>query len=303
MDVYERFRRAAADRGIPADEVEKFIDQLRFEILLGSTEPGEEVVGQNGGLPRLPVGAQWPSSGSGLPLPFIASVDCAVLPRAEGLPLPEDGSLLFFLHHEEDYPVPLGVDGPEYARAVYVPAGTETEVASPPPGHDEEGFFHESIPFLAPEFTLSASVVPALPPWIEERDEFEFDDSEVLERLFEELEHVDELCELVDELWPEERCSTLSLGGYCDHAGQGDSPVAELADAGFTSRPETRAALPAAEQFHSGEVEEYLLSREWVPLIQFSTRSENYYGCFLIDLEDLAAKQFDRMRSVTRFFK
>ncbi|QTR02722.1 hypothetical protein J7S33_27350, partial [Saccharothrix algeriensis] len=62
MDSYERFRRAAVDRDIPADEVEKFIDQLRFEILLGSTEPGEEVVGQSGGLPRLPVGAEWPSS-------------------------------------------------------------------------------------------------------------------------------------------------------------------------------------------------------------------------------------------------
>ena len=186
---------------------------------------------------------------------------------------------------------------------MYVPAGTETEVASPPPGHDEEGFFHQDIPFLAPEFELSASVAPVLPPWIEEHDEFEFDDSEVLERLFNELEHVDELCELVDELWPEGRCCTFNLGGYCEHAGYGDSPLAELAGAGFTSRPETRAALPGAERLHSGEVEEYLLSREWVPLAQFSTGSENHYGCFLIDLEDLAAKQFDRMRSVTRFFK
>jgi hypothetical protein len=31
-----------------------------------------------------------------MPLPFIASFDCAALPRVEDLPLPADGSLLFF---------------------------------------------------------------------------------------------------------------------------------------------------------------------------------------------------------------
>ncbi|HUQ55244.1 DUF1963 domain-containing protein [Lentzea sp.] len=69
-------------------------------------------MGQGGGLPRLPVGVGWP----GTSLPFIASVDCAALPRAEGLPLPEDGSLLFFLHHEHDLLAPLNTDEQESAR-------------------------------------------------------------------------------------------------------------------------------------------------------------------------------------------
>ncbi|MFJ8966024.1 DUF1963 domain-containing protein [Lentzea sp. NPDC102401] len=101
MNRYEQFRSAALDRDIPGDEVDKFSDQLRFAIWASTGGVEEESIGQLGGLPRLPVGVEWPG-GESYPLPFIGSVDCAALPRAEGLALPEDGSLLLFLHHEED---------------------------------------------------------------------------------------------------------------------------------------------------------------------------------------------------------
>ncbi|CCH32688.1 YwqG family protein [Actinosynnema sp. NPDC047251] len=302
MDHHNQFRRAAIDRGIPDDEIDEFTDHLRFAIHLGSAGDGEQVVGQRGGLPRLPVGAEWPSDGSGSPLPFVASVDCAVLPRVGGLPLPEDGSLLFFLHHENDLLAPLGTDVPEFARVVYVPAGAETAVASPPPGHDSTTPFHEDIPFLTPERPLSASVQPELPEWIED-DEYDFEESDqvIEEQLLGELEHVDDLCELVDELWPEsDRGLVVNLGGYCSEIGGQNDPWTQMAHIGITSRLDD-SDFPGSERFQPGEVEKYRLTREWVTLAQFPTDSEVHYGCFLISRDDLADKRFDRTLSFTMF--
>ena len=67
----------------------------------------------------------WPSDGVN-PLPFIFSVDCAALPRADGFGLPADGSLVFFLDHEQA----AATGEQRYGRVVYVPAGTDTEVAA-----------------------------------------------------------------------------------------------------------------------------------------------------------------------------
>ncbi|MEU4805668.1 YwqG family protein [Actinosynnema sp. NPDC023587] len=302
MDHYEQFRRAAIDRGISNDEIDKFTDHLRFAICLGSPGHDEQVVGQRGGLPRLPVGAEWPSDKRGNPLPFIASVDCAVLPRVGRLPLPEDGSLLFFLHHEDDLLAPLGTDVPEFARVVHVPAGAETAVASPPPGHDSTTPFHENIPFLAPEGPLSAWVQPELPEWIEE-DDYDFDelDSAIEEQLLDELEHVEDLCELVDELWPDADGNlVITIGGYCSEIGGQDDPWTQMARAGITSRRDD-SDFPGSERFYPGEVEKYRLTREWLPLAQFGTRSEVHHGCFLISRDDLADKRFDRTLSFTMF--
>jgi uncharacterized protein YwqG len=300
MNRHEQFRRAAIERGVPSDEADEFADQLRFAIWLGVGGPGEEVVGQRGGRPRLPVGAEWPSSGRGSPLPFIASVDCAALPRAEGLPLPADGSLLFFLHHEEDLDAGPTEGGPEFARVLHVPAGTDTAVASPPPDHESTTFFHEDIPFLAPERLLSAWVDPVLPKWIEEQDvEFEAD---VVKRLFDDLAHLEELCELVDDLWPEsDRDPALRIGGYCREIGGQDGPWTQMAQAALRARHGDPSDLPRSERIRLRREEEYRLVRERVPLAQFHTESDVYHGCFLISSDDLAATRFDGMRSFTMF--
>lgn len=298
MDRYEQFRRAAIERGVPVGEVGKFADQLRFAIRLGGGGPDEEAAGQRGGLPRLPVGVEWPGNGS--PLPFIASVDCAVLPRVEGLPMPADGSLLFFLHHEDDLEAQADADGPGAARVLYVPAGTDTVVAPAPPGHDGERFFHEDIPFLVPEHRLSAWVEPELPEWVEERDVTL--ESDVVKQLFDELEHLDLLCELVDDLWPApDRSATLRLGGHCTAIGGLDTPWTRMARADLVRRHGAFRDLPRAERFRLLRAEEHRLIREWVPLAQFHTESDYYYGCFLMSLDDLAAKRFDRARSFTMF--
>ncbi len=229
---------------------------------------------------------------AGCPLPFIGSVDCAALPRADGLDLPEDGSLLFFLHHEEDmeeHPTT------EFSRVLHVPAGTETEVAPPPPGHDTRTSFHEEVPFLLPEHALAAWVRPVLPEWIVDRDADSEADS--VKRLYDELKHVDGLCALVEDLWPDQdRSCTLRLGGYGRGIGGQDDPWTQMAfddlDGRGTAREELFRLLP--EEAHR-------LTRDWVPLAQFPTASEFYHGCFLIGPDDLAARRFDRMRSFTMF--
>jgi hypothetical protein len=286
MDRYEQFRSAAIDRGMPEDEVGRFAEHLRFAVWAWPGKDGEETVGHMGGLPRLPVGVQWPGGES--PLPFIGSVDCAALPRAEGLGLPADGSLLFFLHHEEDmdeHP------SPAYSRVLYVPAGTETEVAAPPPDHDSRTFFCEDIAFLVPEQRITARVRPELPDWIEDRDaRFE-------------AGNVKQLCEIVGELWPEtddRYRSTLQIGGYCRNVGSSDDPHSQMS---FDSVQKRAAGsdLSIDERRRLQREEEHQLVREWLPLAQFPTQSEVYYGCFLLRAEDLAAKRFDQMRSYTMF--
>ncbi|WP_051765358.1 DUF1963 domain-containing protein [Saccharothrix syringae] len=259
MDRHEQFRRAAIDRGIPDDDVDRFTDQLRFAIWASTCGADEEVVGQDGGLPRLPVGVKWPSSESGLPLPFIASIDCAALPRAEGLPLPADGSLLFFLHHENDYEDPLDESG--YARVLYVPSGTETVVATPLPDRDSARFFNENLPFLLPEHRLTAWVEAVLPDWIDDEEEAEFK-SDVVKQLLDDLKHIDELWELVDELWPPREGAKFRLGGYCTEIGGQDPPLVEMANANFRSRHGAGPDFSNPEQAHLYEKEECRLTRE-----------------------------------------
>ncbi|MFI6993921.1 DUF1963 domain-containing protein [Nonomuraea wenchangensis] len=303
MNRYEQFRQAAIGQGIPNDEIDKFAGQLRFAVWLSGTAQGEKVVGQKGGLPRLPVGTEWPSDRDGFALPFIASVDCAALPRAEGLPLPADGSLLLFLRYEEDLLAPFSPDGqPEYARVLYVPAGTETAVSPLPPELD--GIDDYGMPLLIPERMLSAWVEADLPEWMEETDELAMEgQSDYVNELFNDLKHFDQLCEIVDSLWPGpgNRMSTLRIGGHCREIGGSDGPWHEMATANLKNRSEAGLDRPGKWNFPLIHAEEHRLIQDWVPLAQFYTQSDFHYGCFLISFEDLAAKRFDGMRSFTMF--
>ncbi|MGM1058570.1 DUF1963 domain-containing protein [Saccharothrix sp. Mg75] len=303
MDRYRQFHQAAISQGVPKDEVDKFAGQLRFAVWLSGARADEEIVGQEGGLPRLPVGTEWPTDGDGYALPFIASVDFAALPRAEGLPLPTDGSLLLFLQYEEDAMAHFRPDGqPKYARVLHVPAGTETAVPPLPP--ELEGMDDHGMPLLIPERTLSAWVEADLPEWMEETDEhaMEFQPDYVNE-LFTELKHFDQLCDIVDGLWPGpgKRMSTIRIGGHCMEIGGSDSPWHQMAIANLKNRPEAGLDRADTWNFPLIEAEEHRLIQEWVPLAQFYTQSDVHYGCFLISFEDLAARRFDKTRSFTMF--
>ncbi|QTR02735.1 hypothetical protein J7S33_27435, partial [Saccharothrix algeriensis] len=50
-------------------------------------------------------------------------------------------------------------------------------------------------------------------------------------------------------------------------------------------------------------MEEYRLTREWVPLARFGTGSRHHYGRFPINREDLAAKRFGLALSFTTFLE
>ncbi|MFI6234935.1 DUF1963 domain-containing protein [Micromonospora sp. NPDC050784] len=104
-------------------------------------------------------------------------MDCAALPRVDGFGLPADGSLLFFLDHQEDH-LAGGTGDRSYARVVYVPADAATEVAEEP-----------SIPF---QQQLARDLEVDLP-------------------------HLDELRAVADDLWPpDEGLASADIGGYAD---------------------------------------------------------------------------------------
>ncbi|GAA4635481.1 DUF1963 domain-containing protein [Actinoallomurus vinaceus] len=304
MDYHRQFHRAAIERGIPEDEVSKFTEFLRFAIWT-SGRPNGVPVGRSGGLPRLPVGMGWPSSEYG-PLPFVASFDCVALPRVDGLALPADGSLLFFLHHEWADDTCSIADEQEFARVVHVPAGTNTATAEEP-DHDEEMFCNMTLDFVGREYDLFATVNADLPSWFEDDDEDEGSRSDNQEHLARNLPHIKELRALAGELWPESNGAAVYLGGYSMGTG-------ELSTDYMYTTPETRMAediLEAREK--AGELlispdgrdlrleEEALrVMREWVPLAQF-VPDDVYLGRFMIRHDDLAAGRFDKALSFTAF--
>jgi uncharacterized protein YwqG len=297
MDFHGHFRRTAIERGFPPAEVDRFAEFLRFAIWTGERRDGV-LAARGGGLPRLPLGMPWPSSDNG-PLPFIASVDCADLPRIDGLALPPDGSLLFFLHHEnahEEYDV---TREQQHARVVYVPAGTDTETAREP--EDTDGMFcNTRLTFVGREHDLFATVDAELPAWLEDFDNFEaYERSGSQEHLARDLAHVKDLSALVAELWPQTGDPGFALGGYT-------SGIGELTTDFLYTTPETQMAEEALESRGADggdpelERETLRVMREWIPLAQF-VPDDVYIGRFLIRHDDLAAARFDRAVSYTAF--
>ncbi len=302
MDYHRQFHREATERGIPEDEVSKFAEFLRFAIW-ASERPNGVPVGRSGGLPRLPVGMEWPSSELG-PLPYVASFDCAALPRVDGLALPADGSLLLFLHHEWAHDTYSVANEQEFARVVYVPAGTDTATAEEP-DHDEDMFCDMTLDFVGREYDLFATVSAELPSWFEGDDEASRSDNQ--EHLARNLAHRKELCALVGELWPEGNGADIYLGGY-------STGIGELATDNMYTTPETTMAedilaarekagelvVPPDEWALRLEEEALRVMREWVPLAQFAPE-DVYLARFLIRHDDLAAGRFDKALSFTAF--
>jgi hypothetical protein len=275
VGYYEQFRDAAIERGIPGDEVDTFAEHLRFVIQMSGPASNTQVAWRSGGLPRLPAGMAWPTVGAH-PLPFVASVDCAALPTVDRLPLPSDGSLLFFLEHEQD----LGTG--KYAKVLYVPAGVDTAVAEPP-DYADPFYCNPEIPFVGEEFELYAEVATELPLWFDDDDEAR-EESESVERVMGALPHAVELRALANELWPW-KGRKFGLGGYDTQPRSGISePTLEMADYDYE--------------------EQFRLKREWVTLACFDTADDELYvGYFLIRFDDLAAGRFDKVRSFTTFLE
>ncbi|RQX04266.1 DUF1963 domain-containing protein [Micromonospora inaquosa] len=294
MDHQGQFRRAALALGIPDDEVSRFIQHLRLSIRLSGGSGGVPV-GQFGGLPRLPVGMDWPSDGVDA-LPFIFSVDCAALPRVDGFGLPAGGSLLFFLNHEQ-----AAASGERrYGRVVYVPAGTETEVAA---GRTDPAFVGE-------QYEVGATLRAEFPDRFgaddedDEADDDEDDDdlSPFQQQLARDLEgdlpHLDELCAVANDLWPPDSgYASAYIGGYAD-----EEVIKSIAEQTLAWREKIgEIVIPVAKWYSHVERETHRLTSEWVSLARFPVDNELYYrsaGSFVIRHDDLAAGRLDEALSM-----
>jgi hypothetical protein len=318
VDYYGHFHRAAAEEGIPHDEAQRFAALLRFAVWANEKYNGEIVahprglppgqsadllVGRAGGLPHLPVDMPWPADPEDTPLPFVASFDCAALPRIDGLPLPADGSLLVFLHHEEAYDTFDRQKEQQYARIVHVPAGTPTAARAPadlparPYCSDNE--------FIGPERDLFAVVHAELPEWVRRDDA---DLSAFQKRVAQDLPHRHRLRAVVDRLWPDANSATFQFGGYSWHTGgiaRGslyDDPELTIAEGNVkTRRTDGDTAVDRERENFLVEEELQRVRREWIPLVQFETCDDVYFGRFLIRVDDLTARRFDRAVSWTEF--
>ena len=294
MDYQGQFRRAALALDVPDDEISRFIEHLRLSIRLGGS--GGVRVGQFGGLPRLPVDEGWPSDKFGQ-LPFIFSVDCALLPRIDGFDLPVDGSLLFFLNHEEDH-LATDTGDQQFSRVVHVPAGTETAVAEP-----------SDFQSIVKQYDVSATLSVALPTWLatdqdEFEDEFEDEDDQspfqqqLARDLERDLPHLDELCALAYDLWPPASWLPNGLmGGYVN-----EDVIESLAWQTLVVRETAgEIVIPKGKWYTHLEQEQYRLTSEWMSLAIFPLDDEFYYPSFAIRHDDLAAGRLDKAFSVTRF--
>jgi Domain of unknown function (DUF1963) len=96
-----------------------------------------------GGRPRLPDGIDWPLTSNGIPLHFLAQIDCAELPPTEGV-LPQSGVLYFFARIDEDMIWGEG-DPQDDCRVLYEPLGTRE---LPPPVDLPEVMFGLSGPVV-----------------------------------------------------------------------------------------------------------------------------------------------------------
>lgn len=285
MDHQGEFRRAALELGIPDDEISRFSQHLRLAIGL-SGGGGASPVGHIGGLPRLPVGMEWPSAGD-VPLPLLLSVDCGALPRVDGFDLPTDGTLLFFVHQEMDFGE-SGAGPGQYARVVYVPDSTETAVAEPP-----------DSACVGKRIDVCAELRAELPLWLEEGEDedwhefwedLEWDDmssfQQQLARYMErELPHLNELRSLAHDLWSSG--AYLAIGGYADDEWTFGSLMAKT--------------LANGQWLSYADEDALRLAGEWIPLAKEGRAYEEYYTKFMIRHDDLTAARWDKALTVTMF--
>ncbi|NGO10054.1 DUF1963 domain-containing protein [Streptomyces sp. HC44] len=149
------FRDEARSRGLPEDEVERWLATVRPCAILspaGEAPLDGPVAGRLGGLPPMPEDEPVPN------LPFLAWADLAAIPPgATDLPLPKDGTLLFFASTED----PWSGDG--WYRLVYVPAGTPVS---------ERGPDGEWQPRVHPARDLHLTIEPSLPNRGSDTEEF-----------------------------------------------------------------------------------------------------------------------------------
>lgn len=145
------FHAKAVEQGIPADEVDRWIDLARPCAILTDREDGP-VAGRFGGPLLLPTGVPAPGD------PYLASIDLAALPKdSTDLPLPPDGHLLLFAWTWD------ASDCGNHGQAIYVPAGTPVEARDANAWNGDEFEECRRIFDSFPQGALRARTEPSLP--------------------------------------------------------------------------------------------------------------------------------------------
>ncbi|MGW2324695.1 YwqG family protein [Streptomyces sp. NPDC001700] len=254
---------------LPADAARRWTALLRPAAHLRAAEAGEPVVGQLGGLPRLPDDVAWPVWEGKGPLRFVAAVDCAALaalatlPTGElDVPLPTEGRLAFFYYGDEDDDALVDTADPTTwpgARVLHLP----------PDSHkDGDGDGDGLTPY--PAVPLTARIGPSAPDT----------ESPVLDGM--ELPDAFERA-----LWEYESGTAHQIGGHPQSIqGAVESVVAH-------------GALGGGVAWEDPRIEEE--ARRWVLLAQFDSDEDAdlMWGdggalYWLIRPDDLAAGRFDQ---------
>jgi hypothetical protein len=269
-DRLRPFRDKALARGIPVEDVERWMDTARPCATLAAGGDGP-VVGRFGGPLLLPVGMPHPF------YPFVASIDFAALPAdATDLPLPPDGRLLLFA-----YPEDFG-DLTDMGNVVYVPAGAAVEE------RDKEGWAwfenddeYQEVFAQFPQETLRATVDVSLPYhyWVEIPEDPRWVPLPGHPRS-EELAAV--WAETHDDI---ASSGQLQLGGYADQEAVDTDPV------GTAMTCALREAAAGRREPVSDDLADWVLLAEWNPWIDGLEGATVHWS---IQRADLAARRFDR---------
>ncbi|WP_299533239.1 DUF1963 domain-containing protein [uncultured Streptomyces sp.] len=273
-DRFGLFRAEAEARGVPAEDVERWLATARPCLTLTpADEEGGPVVGRFGGPLLLPADAPDPVH------PHVASVDLAALPAgATDLPLPPDGHLLFFAALEPDGVGPAG-------GVVHVAAGTAVTPRDPHAWNTAHAADDDKVFADYPQGPLRAKADVSLP-----YHQFVVPPGE-REALY--LPEHPRCSDLV-EVWEDTQdriapSGPLQIGGYADEEAVEFDPVdiaastaAEAVEAGHWDGPV------------SADAADWVLLADWYAGRHVRNR-EGSTVHWVIQREDLAAHRFERV--------
>jgi hypothetical protein len=271
-DRLSPFRDKAIARGIPADDVERWLATARPCATLTRDGDGP-VVGRFGGPLLLPAGTPDPAH------PFVASIDLAALPAdATDLPLPPDGHLLLFAFPEtaDDYE--------SMGSVVYVPVGSAVAERDEHAWNSFD-FADEKAMFEAfPQGPLRATTDVSLP--YHHAVELPGEPGSGPLPGHPRSEELVEVWESTrDDIAPE---GPLQIGGYADEEAVYTDPVA-----GAVSRAVKAAEAGRWDGPVSDDVSDWVLLADWHAGMDVQGW-ESATVHWVIQREDLAARRFDR---------
>jgi hypothetical protein len=279
------FREEALNRGIPREDVERWIATARpaATLVTGGNGPA---VGRYGGPLLLPADAEDPW------YPLVATLDCAALPEeVTGLGSPSDGRLLLF-----GFPEPAFYDG-SVGEVVYVPAGTPVEErtvkyaavhGTEGDEYDHDDYLRLYEQFPQDELRLAADITLPFHAWTKDPKP-PYDEAPLPDH-----PRAGELVEAWEATVEGIIRFGLRVGGYAFHEATETDPVVDAAQDAERAR---RFRLTQGTHV-PGDAVELPGPQDWVLLAQWDCDLSGREGSTLhwvIPRQDLVERRFDRV--------